>query len=153
MNLKHGMGDTRFYQTWYGMVRRCTHPIPKDIKVYGHVNLHKPWLSFGKFKEDMYAGYLVCAKRYEERNVTIERRDNSKGYNPSNCIWIPKAWQGRNRKNLPSNKSGYVGVSVCKNRWRARIYLDRKPYHLGVFDTPKEAYRAYLKAKKKLWKT
>lgn len=43
------------------------------------------------------------------------------------------------------NTSGFKGVSLHKptGRWRARVKLDRKERHVGLFDSPIEAARAY----------
>lgn len=44
------------------------------------------------------------------------------------------------------NVSGFKGVSWHKSagRWRATIKKDRKPMHLGYFDTASEAHAAYM---------
>lgn len=56
------------------------------------------------------------------------------------------------RKPLPSNKSGFLGVSWHKqaNKWLARCQLNRKGYSAGYFDDPEEAHRAYVLLKRKL---
>ena len=55
--------------------------------------------------------------------------------------------QKRNSKVSSRNTSGYRGVSLSKqkNKWRARGVINRKEIHLGFFDTPEEASKAYLK--------
>lgn len=40
-------------------------------------------------------------------------------------------------------KSNNVGVSIAKNKWRARIYINGKSSHLGYFNTEKEAIDSY----------
>lgn len=49
------------------------------------------------------------------------------------------------------NKTGILGVQwrPTKNKFRARIVVDGKEFHLGHFDTAEEAQNAYLDAKKK----
>lgn len=58
----------------------------------------------------------------------------------------------QNRKKQKNNTSGFHGVSKHSQtgKWRARLHVDRKEVHLGLFDTPEEAYKAYLKAKAEL---
>lgn len=52
----------------------------------------------------------------------------------------------RNRKLHSNNKSGYTGVVVRGSKWLAQICVDRKVMHLGMFNTPEEAYSAYRRA-------
>lgn len=56
-----------------------------------------------------------------------------------------------------NNTSGFRGVFWRKNRkkWKAIIYLNGRPKHLGHFDTAEEASEAYVTAKRELhpfWK-
>lgn len=48
------------------------------------------------------------------------------------------------------NKSGYIGVSSHKDRWRADLTVDGAQQYLGLFDTPEEAHAAYVAAKELL---
>lgn len=56
----------------------------------------------------------------------------------------------RNRGKYSTNTSGYKGVSFIKhlNKWGARISLKSEYKHLGVFDTPEDAHKAYCEAAK-----
>lgn len=45
------------------------------------------------------------------------------------------------------NKFNLVGVSKCRNKYRASITLNYKIYHLGLYNTPEDAHKAYLTAK------
>ena len=50
-------------------------------------------------------------------------------------------------------RSGLLGVSPKRGKWRAQIKVDGKKRHLGLFDTPEAAHAAYLEAKRKLHPT
>jgi len=54
--------------------------------------------------------------------------------------------QSKPQKN---NNSGFRGVSFIKNngKYRAQLMVSGKQNHLGQFDTPEQAYQAYLSAK------
>lgn len=58
----------------------------------------------------------------------------------------------QNRKLSIMNSSGYTGVSwhKRKSKWVARVGINYRRMSLGNYDTPEEAYAAYLSAKKKL---
>lgn len=57
----------------------------------------------------------------------------------------------QNRALDKRSKSGLTGVSWDKGtqKWRAKICIDRKQIHLGVFDSPELAAAAYAAAKLK----
>lgn len=46
----------------------------------------------------------------------------------------------------PNNTSGIKGVGLFKGRWRARIKIDGKSIHLGVFDDKQDAAAAFRSA-------
>jgi hypothetical protein len=62
---------------------------------------------------------------------------------------LRQATRSQNKANTPPprhNTSGLKGVSLEGRRWKAQIERDGKKCHLGLFDTPEEAYAAYCKA-------
>jgi len=65
------------------------------------------------------------------------RRTNIRACTPSE--------NGRNRTLPSNNTSGFKGVSHYKNfgKWGARIKIYGKPKHLGIFDDPEKAAKAY----------
>jgi len=46
------------------------------------------------------------------------------------------------------NKTGLLGVSPYRKKWRADIFVNNKPKYLGLFSTPMSAHEAYLAAKR-----
>jgi hypothetical protein len=63
-----------------------------------------------------------------------------------------KRGNGQNLKGpRSSNKTGYLGVSFSKEKQKyvARLRVERKYLHLGYHSTPEAAYEAYLVAKRK----
>jgi len=67
---------------------------------------------------------------------------------------LRQATHSENAINRPldhKNKSGYKGVRKEGNRWRATIYKDYRPIHLGFFPTPEEVAIEYQKAAQKLY--
>ena len=69
------------YNSWRGMVHRCTNPNAAKFKYYGGkgVKVWYRWLNFRNFLTDM--GEKPTPKH------TIGRKDANKNYHPSNCQW------------------------------------------------------------------
>lgn len=92
-NLKHGMNGTKIYGVWARMVSRCHNPASDGYENYGGrgILVCDEWRSFEGFFADM-------GERQE--GMTLERKDNSKGYSRDNCIWADRKAQSRNRRGL-----------------------------------------------------
>jgi len=55
------------------------------------------------------------------------------------------------RKPQKGNKSGFLGVSAHRSKFRAFIRVNGgAPMRIGTFDTPEEAHQAYVEAKRRL---
>ena len=92
-NLKHGGKHTRLYRIWSNMKTRCNNPKTRAYKWYGAVGISvcSEWLNFENFKNwALKSGY--------EENLTIERVNPFKDYEPSNCTWIPINEQRKNQR-------------------------------------------------------
>lgn len=81
--------------------------------------------------------------------------DHIDGDRSNNC-WknLRSATIAQNRQNraIPkNNSSGIKGVYWCKNasKWRAKIMVNKKAMHLGLFDSMESANNAYDVAAKK----
>lgn len=94
----HGFAGTRIYSIWTGMKNRCYNHNVKSYSNYGEkgVVVCKEWHEFIPFKE------WALANGYED-HLTIERVDPYGNYEPSNCTWIPKSEQGKNKRRRKSN--------------------------------------------------
>lgn len=96
-NLKHGHSRrgkmSSEYNSWRGMIDRCTNPNHEKYKFYGKRGIFvcPRWLVFENFLEDMG---LKPSPSY-----TIDRLDNTKNYCPENCRWATKRQQGQNKSN------------------------------------------------------
>lgn len=113
------------YSTWYLMIDRCENPDAKDYGRYGAVGVHvcDRWHSLDLFVAD------VGDKPSPE--MTLDRIDNSKGYEPGNVRWASKAVQARNRRNnrlvlidgvakTIAEWADLFGVKRCTAYWRSR---------------------------------
>lgn len=141
----HGMSHTPEYAVWQAMLQRCRNPNNKRHSDYGGrgITICKSWERFEKFISDMG----LCPK-----GLTLERRDNDKGYSPDNCYWATRNQQQRNMRMPKTNTSGIMGVSFRAGKYEAKIRANNKSIHLGRFKTIEEARNARRKGEVKYWK-
>lgn len=88
---------TRTYRTWDGMIQRCTNPRAAGYANYGGagIGICDQWRDFATFLADM-------GERPEGQ--TLDRIDNTRGYEPSNCRWATHSEQMKNRPNFNPDK-------------------------------------------------
>lgn len=94
LKASHGMSGTPEYEVWGQMVARCTNPKHPRYADYGGrgIDVDPRWLQFEAFIGDM-------GRRPEGgERLTLERRDNDRGYWPDNCVWASYSQQARNRR-------------------------------------------------------
>lgn len=93
----HGeTNKTRLYSIWHNMLSRCRNPKNKNYKDYGGrgITVCPEWEnSYVAFRDWAYAnGY--------SDDLSIDRINNDKGYNPDNCRWATVTEQTNNRRNV-----------------------------------------------------
>ena len=79
------------------MKRRC-----KNSKTYKNISYDISWEKYENFKKDMYFEFLYVQKQlgYNEDELSIERKNNYKGYFKQNCTFVPICNQGSNKKSI-----------------------------------------------------
>jgi hypothetical protein len=87
----HGRTNTFEFSVWTAMKKRCTYEKHPRYHRYGGrgITICKRWEKFENFLEDM--------GECPFDNGSIERINNNKGYTPSNCKWLLKTEQSKNR--------------------------------------------------------
>lgn len=145
----HGMNDAPEYKVWAGMKRRCLNKNDPSYAGYGAkgVTVCDEWVhSFQAFYD--HIGERPSAEH------SIDRIDNSKGYEPNNVRWATKLQQSINRTVKASNKSGQTGVTLFKpnGKWLAGITVDKRRVFLGYFDDMQDAIKARKQAEEKYFK-
>lgn len=120
----HASGDYKKrpaeYRAWHGMKIRCSRANVRNYKDYGGrgITVCDEWAnSFEAFLRDM-GPKPVGAGRY-----TLERKDNSKGYMPGNCVWATYHAQARNRRS--NHKLTYNGKTQTITEWALEVGMSK----------------------------
>lgn len=101
------------YDVWNNMIRRCYNPNNPAFKYYGMrgIVVCNQWRTFQGFARDMGPSYVI--------GLTLERRDNQKGYEPSNCYWATRKEQMRNTRR--TNRITFNGETMCLHDWARKL--------------------------------
>ena len=87
-----------------------------------------------------------------DKNIIIDHMNRNKLDNrKENFRYATKSENRINSKIRTNNTSGIQGVRFEQGKWRARISIDGKYVHLGMFDSFEEAVKTRLKAEKKYY--
>ncbi len=81
---------------WTSMKQRCFNPNCKAYRNYGArgIDVCPEWVtSLEAFRS------WAMANGYQS-GLTLDRRDNERGYSPENCRWVDRPTQNRNRRGL-----------------------------------------------------
>lgn len=108
----HGLSKSSEYASWMAMMHRCENPGRTSYADYGGrgISVCKRWQKFENFYADM-------APR--PKGLSLERRDNRRGYCPSNCAWATGTEQANNRRN--SVQLTYKGVTMTLSQWARHV--------------------------------
>jgi hypothetical protein len=130
---------THLYDIWKSIHARC-----KSLPLYVEqgIKVCPEWSDYTEF-------YSWAVSNGYYLDLMIDRKDGSKGYEPSNCRWVTREQQNQNTRKLQAGSSKYKGVSWHKQRqcWRAYVCVGArdvaKQISLGLFTDEIEAARAY----------
>lgn len=93
-NTTHGKSNTRLYEIWIGMKKRCYNSNCSAYESYGGrgICICNEWLS------DFMNFYIWAMGSGYNDNLSIDRIDVNGNYEPSNCRWATTDEQSSNKR-------------------------------------------------------
>jgi hypothetical protein len=137
---RHGLTNHILYKKWDSMKQRCYNKKNDFYHRYGGrgIKMCDEWLN--NFK----SFYDWSMENGWRKDLTIDRIDSNKNYEPSNCRYIPSRLNTLNTNKRMDNKSGYKGVSwsTRDKKWISRIAIKGKVISLGNYTELYDAVEA-----------
>ncbi len=118
-NSTHGKTKTKLYSIWNAMINRTTNKNVWNFKNYGErgITVCEEW------KRNFISFYEWAMKNGYKEGLSIERKNNNKGYSPDNCRWATAKEQGNNtRRNVSIT---YKNETLTEAQWADRMGLNR----------------------------
>ena len=141
---KHVESRDRLYGIWQNMNYRCCNENDTSYYKYGGKGI-KVCSDWDITNSNGFVNFSKWAHSHGYSDeLTIDRIDEQLGYFPENCRWATFLEQNTHLAMLKTNKSGYKGVSWDKvnHQWLVVISINNKSYHIGRYNTKKEAVEA-----------
>ena len=147
---------TRAYDTWRSMLRRCytSYNIEK-FPTYADCYVCDEWHNFQNFAKWYEENYYEIKNEKMELDKDILIKDNII-YSPDNCIFVPQRINSLFVKKDRARGKYPIGVDWRDDikKYRARYNIINKEnkrveIYLGCFNTPEDAFFAYIKSKER----
>lgn len=109
----------RIHTAWKNMLQRCENPSCDGYARYGGrgISVCAEWHKFEPF-------YRWSLSHGYSENLTLDRRDNDKGYSPDNCRWVTQKENSRNRGN--NYLITFNGETLCVSEWAERVGISHQ---------------------------
>ena len=150
--------NVKEYDLWQSMLNRCfSEKFQTHRPTYKGCNVSDNFLNYAYFydwcQEQIGFGKVDDKGRYWQLDKDLLFVDN-KTYSETTCVFVP------NEINLffidSGNARGEYPVGVCfdkqKGKFKAYCTVNGKQQHLGLFNTPQEAFTVYKPFKEALCK-
>ena len=142
--VKHGQArkssKNPIYHIWIAMFNRCYNPNNQAYHNYGGrgIRVCDRWPG-----ENGFQNFYEDIGKYRKEGTTLDRINNDGDYEPSNCRWT--TWE----KQQQNTRSKGYHLNKRNGKYLSKIRVNKKTIYLGHFNTPEEARKAYIEAKRK----
>lgn len=124
---KHNLHNSRIYNIYAGMKKRCFSITQKDFKNYGGrgITVCDEW------KNDFLTFYNWAIKNGYNDTLTLDRINYNRNYCPENCRWAtPKEQANNKRSNLILN---YNNESHNVTQWAEKLNIPRHLIYQRIY--------------------
>ena len=111
--------ESFIYTTWLGMRQRCYDSKSHKYYCYGArgIRICDEWYN------NYESFYNWSVRNGAKKGLTIDRIDNNKNYEPSNCRWVSYKEQSRNKSN--TRFISYNGISQPLCDWSEQLGIEQ----------------------------
>jgi len=141
--------NTRLYNTWNGMLRRCyDKKFQEKNPTYIGCQANEEWHNFQNFGEWDENNYYKVGNETMCLDKDILVKSN-KIYSPDTCIYVPQTINLLFTKCNKSRGESAIGTSLYKGKYIAQCHLinpetgKSKGKYLGRYDTQEEGFEIY----------
>ena len=116
--VKHGLSRHPLFKEWTGVKDRCYNKNCKQFKDYGGrgITVCDEWI------HDAAAFINWCLSHGYEKDLTLDRIDNNKGYSPDNCRWTTRKIQANNTRR--NHFITYKSETHTVHEWADKLHLN-----------------------------
>lgn len=134
-----------YYIKWTSMINRCySESELKRRTSYVGCSVCEEWLTFSNFKAWMenqdWEGKEL------DKDLLVK---GNKIYSPDTCIFLSKRLNSFLTESTKTRGDFPIGVRKHRDKFISSCRADGKLVHLGLFETPEQAHKAWLKFKAK----
>ena len=124
-NYAHGMAGTKTYHVWHSMIQRCINKNDVAWSRYGGrgIKVCKRWRKFKGFFEDMGEA---------PEGLEIDRINNNGNYELSNCRWVTRIQNHRNKSN--NRIITFNGKTKCVTGWADELGIKPSTIYARIND-------------------
>ena len=132
-NYKHGLCEHPLYNVWKNMKKRCYNKNVYNYKSYGGRGI----IVCDEWRNNFKAFYDWALNNDYEKGLEIDRVDNDGNYEPSNCRFVTRSENQKNKRVYGKIKIKHI--TKHGNGYKIQKQINGRTKHVGTFKTVKEA--------------
>lgn len=141
--------EKKIYRRWLGMLGRCYSENELQRRpTYTDCSVCEEWHIYSSFEKWYKDNYYEIEGEVMEIDKDIVFKGNQT-YSPDTCTFIPHRINSIFTKSNKARGRYPIGVTFDKrqNKYTSKLNILDNRVHLGVFNTPEEAFQSYKQAK------